>query len=298
MFSSPFVPPSREDPITGVSSKDINISSDVSARLYLPKITDISHDEKLPTLVYFHGGAFCLESAYSFLDHRYLNLLVSQAKVIAISVEYRLAPECPLPVCYNDSWTALQWVASHVEKNSNTDDKLDPWILNYANFNKLYIGGDSAGANIVHNLAIGAGDERLKGNLKIFGAFLSFPYFWGSKAENNRGLTEEKSYPYRLWLFVYPSVPGGIDNPLINPLIDDAPNLSGLDCQKLLVCVGEKDELREMGIHYVEELKKSDWKGEVDLVDVEGEGHCFHIFDTETEKAKNLITRLASFMRG
>ncbi|KAI5649099.1 hypothetical protein M9H77_35104 [Catharanthus roseus] len=267
MIGSPFVLPSFEDPITAVSSKDINISSDVSARLYLPKITDPS-EEKLPILIYFHGGGFFLESAFSFLNHRYLNLLVSQAKVLAISVEYRLAPEHPLPVCYNDSMTALQWVASHVVENSINTDKLDPWLLNHGNFNKLYMGGDSAGANIVHNLAIRAGIETLPGDVKI--------------TERNRR-KEEQSDQYRIWLFVYPSVPGGIDNPMINPLSEDAPSSTGLACQKLFVSVAEKDGLRQMG--------------EVDLIDVEGEGHCFQIVDTNKEKSKNLISHIESFIR-
>lgn len=112
LFSSPFVPPSLNPENGGVvSSKDIKISSEVSARLYLPLLTD--DDEKLPILVYYHAGGFCLESAFSLLHHRYLNLFVSQGKFIAVSVEYRLAPENPLPAAFQDSWTALQWVASH-----------------------------------------------------------------------------------------------------------------------------------------------------------------------------------------
>nr|WRU92904.1 HID5 [Tabernanthe iboga] len=292
IFGSPFVPPSPEDPATGVSSKDIKISSDVSARLYVPKNTEPG--QKLPILVYFHGGGFCLESAFSFLDQRYLNLIVSQGKVLAVSVEYRLAPEHLLPAGYEDCWTALQWVASHVVDNSNTDK--DPWLVNHGDFNKLCLGGDSAGANIVHNLFIKAGVESLQGDVKIIRGFLSHPYFWGSRAEASRG-TDEQSYLYRLWSLAYPSAPGGIDNPMMNPLAEDAPSLSEISCSKLFVCCAEKDELRETILLYVEALKKSGWKGEVDLVDVEAEDHCFQIYNTDTEKAKNLISRLASFLR-
>ncbi|KAL2469931.1 putative carboxylesterase [Abeliophyllum distichum] len=89
-----------------------NISPVVQARLYLPKLTD--PHQKLPVLVYYHGGGFCVESAFSFLDQRYMNILAAEAKALIVSVEYRLAPEHPLPVAYEDSWTALQWVASHV----------------------------------------------------------------------------------------------------------------------------------------------------------------------------------------
>ncbi|KAH7842635.1 hypothetical protein Vadar_007578 [Vaccinium darrowii] len=65
---SPFVPPSPEDPTTDVSSKDTTISPLVSARLYLPKLSSPTHQKNLPILVYFHGGGFCIESAFSFLN--------------------------------------------------------------------------------------------------------------------------------------------------------------------------------------------------------------------------------------
>ena len=151
---SPFAPPTPDqDPETGVSSKDITISENpsVSARLYLPKLTDHTQNQKLPILVYFHGGGFCIESAFGSIYHRYLNNLVSQVHVLAISVEYRLAPEHFLPAAYEDSWAALQWVASQSAGN----DK-EPWSINNGDFGRIFIGGDSAGANIVHNMAMRA----------------------------------------------------------------------------------------------------------------------------------------------
>ena len=108
------MPPSHEDPETGMSAKDITISEipTISARLYLPKLTQ--PNQKLPILVYFHGRAFIVESAFSSDHHRYLNDLVSQGQVVAVSVEYRLAPEHSLPIAYEDSWAAFHWVAFDV----------------------------------------------------------------------------------------------------------------------------------------------------------------------------------------
>ena len=113
-LGSPIVPPSHEDPGTGVWSKDITFSEipTISARLYLPKLTQ--PNQKLPILVYFHGRAFIVESAFSFDHHRYLNDLVSQGQVVAVSVVYRLAPEHSLPIAYEDSWVAFHWVTSDV----------------------------------------------------------------------------------------------------------------------------------------------------------------------------------------
>ncbi|KAF4373460.1 hypothetical protein F8388_025154 [Cannabis sativa] len=66
----------------------------IGARLFLPLLpTNTNNNKKLPILVYFHGGGFCFESAFSADHHQFLNSLVSEAKIIAVSVEYRLAPE-------------------------------------------------------------------------------------------------------------------------------------------------------------------------------------------------------------
>ncbi|XP_027121267.2 2-hydroxyisoflavanone dehydratase-like [Coffea arabica] len=290
LSGSPFVPPSLDDPTTGVSSKDITISPSISARMYLPKISDPNH--KLPILVFFHGGRFVVESAFSSLHHRFVNVLVSEARAVAVSVEYRLAPEHPLPAALEDGWAALQWVASHVVEGSCIEK--EPWLVKHGDFNKIYVGGNSAGGNIAHNMAIRAGVESLVGDVKILGGFLSHPYFWDSttKKENN-----EESMPYKVFMFAYPLAPGGIDNPMINPLADGAPKLSGLACSRLFVCTSQKDQFREINLLYVEALKKNGWKGELELVDVDGEDHCFEVFNPETEKSKSLITRLASFIR-
>ncbi|KAL0299925.1 UNVERIFIED_CONTAM: 2-hydroxyisoflavanone dehydratase [Sesamum angustifolium] len=124
LLGTPHVPPSPEDPTTGVASKDTTISPNVSARLYLPKLSDPT--QKLPILVYYHGGGFCVESAFSFQYHRYMNILSSKSGALVVSVEYRLAPEHLLPAAYDDSWYALEWVCSHVLDHTHFDK--DQWI--------------------------------------------------------------------------------------------------------------------------------------------------------------------------
>ncbi|KAI9115004.1 hypothetical protein K1719_014017 [Acacia pycnantha] len=294
LFGSPIVPPSLHESDSGVSSKDVVISDhpSISARLYLPKSAQ-SDAQKLPILVYFHGSGFCLESAFSFLDQRYLNLIASKANVIAVSVEYRLAPEHHLPAAFEDCWDSLKWVSSH----STLSNAGEPWLINHGDFNRIYLGGDSAGATIAHNIAMRCGAEDLPGGVKLAGCFLSCPYFWGSKpigSEPKEG--HELSPPLLLWNFVYPSAPGGIDNPAINPTAEGAPSLAGMGCSKLLVYVCGKDQVRDRGALYYEAVKNSGWNGEVELFEVEGEDHCFHILNPEIDNANKVFNRLASFL--
>ncbi|PKI55565.1 hypothetical protein CRG98_024065 [Punica granatum] len=87
------------------------IGKDVVPPSKEPTSPGLSKD--LPVLVYFHGGGFMIGAAVSSTYHNYLNVLAVEARVIIVSVEYRLAPECPIPAAYDDSWAAIKWVGSH-----------------------------------------------------------------------------------------------------------------------------------------------------------------------------------------
>lgn len=283
------VPPSLEDPATGVSSRDVNISAHVSARLYLPKNTVA--DQKLPVLVYYHGGGLVLGSAFFKTEHCYLNHLVSESNCVAISVNYRLAPEHDLPTIYQDCWDALQWVTSHVVVSAINKD---PWIENHGDFNRVFVAGDSAGGNIVFNMVMRACKESLIGNVKLLGAILAFPFLLIPSIENI-----EHTLSYKLWNAICPPSEQGIESPMVNPVAEKSPSLSMIGCSRLFLCTGEKDELvpKEIGTKFVEAMKKSEWKGEIEFIEVENEGHCFQCSNPETEKAKDLINRMASFIQ-
>ncbi|CAL5378797.1 unnamed protein product [Camellia sinensis] len=165
------VPPST-NPETGVQSKDVVIDPEtgLSARLYIPRIPN--PHRKLPLLVYFHGGGFYIVSAFSPLYHNYLNSLVAEANIVVVSVDYRRAPEHPLPIAYDDSWAAVKWVASHSSAAVG-----EVWLKDYVDFYRVFFSGDSAGANIAHNMGIRVGLEGLDG-VKLVGIFLVHPYFW------------------------------------------------------------------------------------------------------------------------
>lgn len=178
------------------------------------------------------------------------------------------------------------------------DDK-DPWLVNHGNFDRFILGGDSAGANIAHNILMRAGAESLPGGVKISAAYLTHPYFWGSKPIGSEPSVErEKMLPALVWEFAYPGAPGGIDNPMVNPLVPGAPSLAGLGTSRMLVTVAGNDHLlRDRGVAYYDAVVESGWKGEAVLVEVEGETHAFHILEFGTEKASHFIKRVAAFLR-
>lgn len=223
-------------------------------------------------------------SAFDSGDHQFLNILASQSKLLAISVDYRLAPEHHLPAAYEDSWAAVHWVASHA---ATRPAKPDPALLQHGDFSRVFLGGDSAGANIVHNMIVRSAVEKLPGNLKIFGGILTHPFFWGSKDG------DAQNWFNKAWSFVYPAAPGGIDNPLINPFLKP---ISGLRTSRIFVSVAELDGLKGKGVEYVKAVKAGGWRGEIELVEVAGVGHSFYLNHIHSTNAYYLIARISKFI--
>lgn len=283
------VPPSN-DPKTGVLSKDISISEHVSARIYLPKLTDESCF-KLPLLVYFHGGGFCVETTSSPQYHRYLNNLVSRANILAVSVNYRLAPEHPLPIAYDDSWAALQWVGSHSGRTGP-----DPWINDFADLNRIFLAGDSAGANIAHRMGVRSG-ENDESEAKLEGIVLVHPFFWGKDPVGNETVDpERRALMESLWLLACAGTTD-CDDAWINPVKEGA-NLAKFGCKRVLICVAEEELPRDRVWNYYDKLRQSGWNGKVDILEAKGEQHVFHLFppNSENENARAMMDRIDAFI--
>ncbi|CAD6224640.1 unnamed protein product [Miscanthus lutarioriparius] len=283
-LNRPPVLPAGLDEATGVTSKDVALDADtgLSVRLYLPKLQEPS--KKLPVLVYFHGGAFLLESAGSATYHTYVNPLAAAAGVLVVSMSYRLAPEHPLPAAYEDSWAALQWAAS----------AQDEWIAEHGDMARLFLAGDSAGANIVHDMlmrASGSGD----GGPGIEGAILLHPWFGGNapiEGEHEGAAAATTG----LWTYACPGAVDGADDPRMNPLAPGAPALEKLGCARMLVCAGKQDALYVRDRAYYEAVAASAWPGDVAWLESEGEEHVFFLPKPECENAKQLMDRVVAFI--
>ncbi|CAN1278494.1 Probable carboxylesterase 13 [Linum perenne] len=294
-IGSPFSPPFKIY-LSALATQTNSITISIDYRLAPEHKLPIAFDDcwKLPLIVYFHGGGFCIETPFTHKYHRSVNLLASQVKAIAVSVDYRLAPEHPLPIGYDDSWSCLEWIASH----SNGAGP-EPWLNSHADFSRVYfagdsavLAGDSAGANIVHHVAMRFGqEERIP---QLGGLVMIHPYFAGNEPVGNEPVSRA-SRGEMLWkLLAHPSSTSGLDDPYINPAFD--PKLAGLGCSKVLVMVAEKDFLRDRGNYYYELLKGSGWKGEVEIVETNGEDHVFHLKDNDCANAVNLRKKICSFI--
>lgn len=112
----------------------------IAALLYAPA------QERLPVLLYFHGGGFTIGSVAT---HDALCRHLSHLSHCAVvSVDYRLAPEHKFPTAANDAWDALQWLVREAAALG-----LDG--------TRIAVGGDSAGGTLAIVCAIEARDAGL-----------------------------------------------------------------------------------------------------------------------------------------
>ncbi|XP_006660707.1 probable carboxylesterase 12 [Oryza brachyantha] len=284
----PVLAPAGVDEATGVTSKDVVVDADtgLSVRIFLPAASpDPSKKEKRPVLVFFHGGAFVIESAVSTTYHNYVATLAAAAGVVAVSVEYHLAPEHPVPAAYDDAWTALLWAAS----------AKDEWLAEHADSGRLFIAGDSAGGNMVHHVLIKAASSHSAP--KIEGAILLHPWFGGNTLVEGEPEATAKDMAV-IWEFACPTAVGGVDDPRMNPTAPGSPRLENLRCDRMLVCTGEKDWAGARGRAYNAAVTASAWRGSASWLESEGEGHVFFLEKPECDKAKELMDRVVAFISG
>lgn len=286
--------PAGFDGATGVTSKDVVIddATGVSARLYIPDLPASGpghHRKKLPIVVYFHGGGMVLNSAASPTYHRYLNSLVSKAGALAVSVNYRLAPEHPLPAAYDDAWAALSWTASAA----------DPWLSEHGDVGRVFLAGDSGGANVVHNVAImaGAGQSSLPPGAAVEGVIILHPMFSGKEPIDGEN-AETRELTEKLWPLICADAEAGLDDPRLNPMAEGAPSLQKLGCRKLLVCSAESDIGLARAAAYYQAVMASGWPGMAEWLESKGEEHVFFLNKPDCEESVALMDRVVAFLAG
>ncbi|CAD6218972.1 unnamed protein product [Miscanthus lutarioriparius] len=270
--------PAGFDADTGVTSKDVVIdaATGVAARLYLPAIQRVrtpsgsdnsGTTKKLPILVFFHGGFFIVGSSRDPNFHRYVNSLVANARVVAVSVDYRLAPEHLLPAAYDDSWAALNWAVSGAA---------DPWLSDHGDLGRVFVGGASAGANIAHSMAIATGmngglQAAPPASARIEGVILLHPSFCGEQRLEDEAKEFWEANKKR-WAVIFPGASNGSDDPRINPMAAGAgePGLAKLASKKLFVSTASEDPRAPRGRAYCDAVRTGCWTGKLQWFESQG----------------------------
>jgi acetyl esterase len=116
---------------------DVTIGDGLPVRIYRPS----GATDRLPGLLYTHGGGFCLGSVD--LEHGGAVQLAYGLQAVVVSVDYRLAPEHPYPAGLEDCYAGLEYLAG----------------LDIVDDQRLGVHGGSAGGGLAAGVALLARDR-------------------------------------------------------------------------------------------------------------------------------------------
>lgn len=220
----------------------------------MPVLVYRNQEEKKerPAVVFIHGGAFT--GGNRMQVNYFCKLLVELHDVVAVNVEYRLAPEKPFPAGFEDCWAALRWVHANAAQLG-----IDP--------KKIVISGDSAGGNLSAACCQKDRDEHTD---IIAAQVLLYPAVLVGKAETEdfswsidlydfqqdrpaaEGFARALEFSDQFLPFVYMNRPAPITDPYASPLFGSAEGLP-----PALVMTSEYDYLRPQAEAYVRKMHRA-----------------------------------------
>ncbi len=211
---------------------------DVRVLVYQPT----ERSTPLPALLWIHGGGYVIGSA----DQEDLGVksIVSTVGCVAVSVDYRLAPETPHPGPVEDCYAALTWLYSHAEELG-------------VDTTRIAISGASAGGGLAAGLALLTRD---RGEVPLAFQLLIYPMI------DDRTVTSTEPHPYTGeyiwtpdanrfgWTALLGQEPGGTD---VSPYAAAAraDHLEGLP--PTFISVGSLDLFLEEDMEYARRLMRA-----------------------------------------
>ena len=249
--------------------------SDIALRIYTPR--ELKPGEKLPVLLWFHGGGFVIGSLDT--HDSACRMLANKADCLVVSVDYRLAPEAKFPAGVEDCQAAMKWTALHaVEFGGDA--------------NCMAVGGDSAGGNLAAVMAILARDAmhpKLVFQLLIYPCVAPEPETVSHHKFKEGYVLSRNSITWFYKQYLRSSK--DVNDFRFAPLVHD--DLSGLP--PALVIVAGYDPLRDEGIEYARKLIEAG--NRVSLSNYEGMVHGFYLMGGVVDAARRAVAESADALR-
>lgn len=245
---------------------------DIPIRIYQP-----IEGEKLPILMFFHGGGFVIGNldTHDLICRR----LAALVKCLVVSVDYRLAPEHKFPAAPNDCYAATVWAYEHADEIKGDQTR-------------IAVCGDSAGGNLATVISMMARDQ---GGPKITYQVLIYPTTDGTQSspsvdQMGEGFILTKKL--MVWfLNHYKDNQTEIKDPYFSPLF--AEDLSNLP--PALIITAEYDPLKDEGKKYAERLRESGVP--VIFKEFKGMVHVFFAMPKFLKKARQAQELVAKELR-
>jgi acetyl esterase len=246
-------------PAPSVDSVEDHDADGVPVRVYRPA------GGEQAALVYLHGGGWVLGGLDS--HDPLCRTLAARSGQTVVAVDYRRAPEHRYPAAVRDAWTAYRWA--------------------HERFDRLAVGGDSAGGHLAATVARRARDTGLALALQVL-VYPATDYGcdWPSYQQYTTGPafhTAEMRWFWEQFL----DDPSRADEPDCSPLRSG--DLSGL--APALMLTAEHDPLRDEGEAYARALREAGVP--VTLHRYDGLIHGFLRMPAVIARADQVVSRVA-----
>lgn len=226
-------------------------------------------------IVYFHGGGFQIGSVAS---HREMMAwLATEAGIQVLGVDYRLAPENPLPAALDDGTAVVDWLEA-------TGFPAD----------RIACAGDSAGGLIALDLAI---QRSKKGRPRLAAAFLMSP--WTDLTISGESYATRASLdPIHRSSMLKAQARVALGPNLheqaadYSPLLAQTQDLSSLP--PVLMQVGEREVLVSDTVNFGERARAAGSSAEYEIWP--GMIHVFQQFPNELPEARQALKQGANFL--
>lgn len=217
----------------------------VRTKIYIPQ-----RSEKSPVLIYYHGGAYSMNSieVYEYV-HRYF---AYYGNLIVVAPDYHLAPEYKFPQGLNEAYETLVWASENIGKYNGDATNIS-------------VGGDSSGGNFAAVVSMMARDKK---GPQIAKQILYYPLTTNYETE----MTEsEKRYQTGYFLEYNcmddPMAPyfNEMDerkNPLASPLLSN----NSKDLPDTCFISAECDPLLDQGLYYAAKMEDAGVKVEYSIM--------------------------------
>jgi len=233
--------------------------------------------DNAPCLIYIHGGGFVLAAA----GYHYKNAMRYARDVgcKVMFVNYRLAPQYPHPVFFEDCYAAMCWTYENADALG-------------IDITRLGIGGDSAGSTLAVGVCMMARDRQHP--VRFVFQMLPYPYLDArSNSESCKKYTDTPMWNSSLSHRIAPMTKADRSRPdyiYYSPV--EAESFDGLP--PAYIETAEFDCLHDDGILYAEKLRETGT--EVILNETKGTMHGFDIMQKAKITQAALETRI-EFMK-
>ncbi|WEV56251.1 alpha/beta hydrolase [Ligilactobacillus acidipiscis] len=257
--------------LTGIGTKSLNYDQHYIPRfdgtmlricVYYPK----TPQENVPGILWLHGGGYAM--SIPEVEVPMIKKLIDASGAVVVVPEYRLSTEAPYPAALNDSYLALEWLASHGHEYGMRDDQ-------------IMVGGSSAGGGLTAALTLYARD---RGEINIAFQMPLYPMLddrlTESSTDNDAPFwnTESNELGWQLYL----GARYGTDDipPYAVPArADDFANLP-----PTVTFVGSVEPFRDETFSYIKRLKESGV--ETFFNEYQGAFHAFDLFKPNAQISK------------